>query len=80
MERKIKSNIASKRSLHAKGKGPPVDEVAVVNNIHDSLRYTMLIPYEKYSATVKSTREKLLNSGNTKMKFKNYWQPGICNS
>jgi hypothetical protein len=78
LERKVKGDIeAKKRSLAREGRGcANVNVLNMVNSIGDALRYTILIPDDKYSEVVLRTREKLDEMGNVKHKFKNFWDEG----
>lgn len=78
LERKIKGDIeAKKRSLAREGKSDiKVDVANIVKSIGDALRYTMLVPEDKYVEVVLSTRTKLEEMGNPGNKFKNFWEKG----
>jgi hypothetical protein len=78
LERKVKGDIeAKKRSLAREGKSDiKVDVAKIVKSIGDALRYTMLVPEDKYVEIVLSTRVKLEEMGNPGNKFKNFWEKG----
>lgn len=78
LERKVKGDIeAKKRSLAREGKSDiKVDVTNIVKSIGDALRYTMLVPEDKYVEVVLSTRVKLEEMGNPGNKFKNFWEKG----
>ncbi len=49
----------------------------VIQDIGDALRYTIVIPIEKYCEVVKSTRLTMKESVKVQLlKLKNYWEPG----
>lgn len=53
-----------------------LDMAAIVWDISDALRYTVLIPTERYTQAVKSALERLKASGMEPSSLKNYWGPG----
>jgi hypothetical protein len=53
-----------------------VDLAAIVWDISDALRYTVLISTERYTETVKSALERLKAAGMEPASLKNYWGPG----
>merc|ERR1712048_862102 len=48
-----------------------------VSSIHDSLRYTIVLPRDQYTKAVKDLEERLLTGANPRaksIKFKNFWR------
>jgi len=78
LKRKIQSNLKMKTRLQSrnKDKGGGLDIAATVAAVSDSLRYTILIPVDKYTETISNLRQKLEETSFKCCDFKNYWSEG----
>lgn len=52
-----------------------IDAATVVWAITDALRYTMVVPLERYTSAVSKVRSQLSDAGLRTVKLRNYWAP-----
>ena len=74
MQRKVRKLVQSaEMKALEKHDDTPLDLVGIVWSVNDSVRYTMIVPTEKYTPAVKQAMASMEARGYAAEKLKNYW-------